>query len=288
MIAVERPVHAVVVGFHAAGDLDACLDALGGGIEVTLVDNSSSHDVHEVARRHGAEYVDPGANLGFGAGVNTALHGILAGPSRDVLLLNPDALLPPDQLWTLVALLRRPGNEKVAAVSPRLVHETGRAQRVVWPFPSPARAWAEAVGFGNLPARNTYVIGAVLLLRWEALLDVGLFDERFFLYAEEADWQKRARGRGWSSLLCEEAVATHRGAGTSPDPAAREALFHAAQETYIRKWHGNSGWSIYRSAAFLGAAGRSLVLSGDRRKEAGRRARLYLRGPRRCARPART
>jgi hypothetical protein len=78
-------------------------------------------------------------------------------------------------------------------------------------------------------------------------------------------------------------VAVHHGAGSSDDPRRREALFHAAQETYIRKWYGRRCWWAYRAAACAGAIARALTLSGDRRAEAARRARLYARGPRRSA-----
>ena len=148
-----------------------------------------------------------------------------------------------------------------------------------WPFPTPARMWAEAFGLGRLPARGRFVVGAALLLAREAIDDVGLFDERFFLYAEETDWQRRARKRGWTSAVCVDAVAEHVGAGTSANPRRRETLFHAAQETYIRKWYGRTGWLLYRVAACLGAAARTLVLTRERRTEAARRALLYLRGP---------
>jgi hypothetical protein len=57
-------------------------------------------------------------------------------------------------------------------------------------------------------------------------------------------------------------------------------LFHAAQETYIRKWFGSAGWESYRVATLVGAAARAVVLRGARRSEAARRASLYLRGPR--------
>jgi GT2 family glycosyltransferase len=279
----ERPLHAVVVAYHAPEELDECLRALEGELGVTVVDNSSSPAVREVARRRRADYVDAGWNSGFAAGANLALARLAGGGPADVLLLNPDAVLTPDNLRALGAFLHRPGNGRLAAVSPRLVDPKGSEQRVAWPFPSPARAWLEALGLGRLPARRTYAIGAVLALRWEALREVGLFDERFFLYAEEADWQRRASALGWSSGVCAGAFASHVGAGTSSDPRRREVLFHAAHETYVRKWFGASGWLVYRSAACLGATARALVLGGERRAEAARRARLYLRGPRRCA-----
>lgn len=277
------PIHAIVVAYNAADDLDACLTALEHAVQVTVVDNSSSPAVAQVAASRGAEYLDPGANVGFAAGVNLALARVMSGPPHDVLLLNPDAELAPPDLQALSGYLHRLENNRVAAVSPRLVGSDGVAQRVVWPFPHPGRAWVEALGLGRLPSQRTFVIGAVLLLRWEALVEVGLFDERFFLYAEETDWQRRAGEIGWTSSLCTSVRARHRGAGTSDDPRCREELFHAAQETYIRKWFGPSGWWVHRSAACLGAAVRSLVLVGDRRAEAARRTVLYLRGPRRVA-----
>jgi hypothetical protein len=78
-------------------------------------------------------------------------------------------------------------------------------------------------------------------------------------------------------------VAAHEGAGSSDDPDVREVLFHAAQETYIRKWHGAAGWWIYWSGACAGAAARAVFFKGRRRREAARRALLYLRGPSRRA-----
>lgn len=282
-----RSLHTVVVAYHGADELELCLAALGGATEVTVVDNSSSQVVQSVVARHAATYVDPGRNLGFGAGVNLALREITAGQPRDVLLLNPDAAVTPEQVRELAAFLHLPGNERLSAVSPRLADGNGGSPRVEWPIPTPARACAEAVGLGHRQRDcRTFVIGAVLLLRWEAILDVGLFDERFFLYAEETDWQRRALALGWSSAVCTSVLAKHRGAGTSQDPARRETLFHAAQETYVRKWHGRAGWFVYRGAACAGATARAALLSGDRRAEAARRARLYFRGPRRCARLA--
>lgn len=282
-----EPLQIVLVAFRNADQLAQSLLALDRRFPVTVVDNSSSEDVHEAVRRYGATYLDPGDNVGFAAGVNVALRHLAASPPSYVLLLNPDAVVRPRDLQVLMRHLDRPENERVAAVSPRLVSPSGAVQRVVWPFPTPMRAWMEAVGLGWLPARRTFLAGAVLMLRWEAIGQVGEFDERFFLYAEEADWQLRAANAGWTSALCGHAVAEHRGAGTSTDALRREVLFHAGQETYIRKWHGRVGWLAYRSAACCGALVRSLILSEPRRSEARRRGLIYLRGPRRLLPTAR-
>ena len=281
--------HVIIVAYGAPEPLERCLTALEGHTEVLVVDNSSSPAVRSVVAEHGATYLDPHENLGFGAGVNLALQRLTARPQGDVLLLNPDAAIAPADLRKLSAHLRRPGNERVGALSPRLVHADGSAERVEWPFPSPSRAWSIALGLSSLGRRSdSFVIGAALLLRGEAIREVGLFDERFFLYAEETDWQRRALDLGWRSGMCEEAVATHLGSGTSGDPVRREVLFHAAQETYIRKWFGTPGWWSYRTAVCVGGIARVVMLGGDRRSAAFRRTRLYIRGPRKCAALARS
>jgi GT2 family glycosyltransferase len=278
-----RPVHAVVVAFHAPEALGRCLSALCGSVEVTVVDNSSSQEVERVAARHGARYLDPQQNLGFAGGVNVALRSLLETEPCDVLLVNPDAELDHDAIEKLAASLHDSTATRRGSVAPRLVAVEGPEQRVLWPYPSPFRAWFEAIGLGRFSVRARFAVGAVLLLRWEALQEVGLFDERFFLYAEEADWQRRALDHGWATGLCADAVAVHAGAGTSADASRREVLFHAGQEIYVRKWFGTTGWWNYRAAVVCGAAARALVLPAERRREAARRALLYTRGPRRLA-----
>lgn len=273
----------VVVAYGAPGDLDLALEGLGGGFPVVVVDNSSSAETAAVAARHGAEYIDPGANLGFGAGVNVALAAVRAkGEVRDVLLLNPDARIAPDGIRRMHVLLHSsPALAAVGATQTDPV--TGERARVWWPFPHPVRAWIEAVGLGRLNRARGFAIGSVLLLRTEALSAVGDFDERFFLYAEETDWQKRARDQGWRIAVA-DVGATHVGGGTSSDGELRDRLFHASAETYIRKHFGAAGWQLHRAALVAGSAARALVLRGERRERAARRRDLYLRGPARAVR----
>ncbi len=268
--------HALVVAYGGAGDLADCLAGLDGRWPVTVVDNSSSADCRSVARRAGATYVDPGENRGFAAGVNRGLEAI-GRPWPDVLLLNPDAVVNGADVGALRDALR--SQPRAAAASPALAGPDGTPQRVCWPFPSPAGMWAEAVGLSRLRASTGFLVGAVLLLRAEALAEIGPFDERFFLYAEETDWQRRAVEAGWVVTYCRDLVATHRGAGTSADPRLREARFHCGTETYIRKWYGELGWQSYRAAALLSALLRSARPAAASRGQARARAAIYARGP---------
>ena len=269
-----RSLEVVVVAY---GQPDLLAEALAPlrGLSVTVVDNSSSASVRAVTERFAARYVDPGHNGGFGAGVNEALRHV--DPRADVLLVNPDAVVHPDDVARLrSALLAEPD---LASVGPSQVDANGTPSRVEWPFPSPVATWVEAVGLGRL-RRNRYVIGSVLLLRREAIDHVGPFDDvRFFLYAEETDWAHRAVRLGWRHALVPTARATHVGAATSTDAAAREGHFHAAQEVYLRKHFGSLGWQVGRAGQVVGSAVRGVVLPGPRGEVARSRLRLYLRGP---------
>jgi GT2 family glycosyltransferase len=271
--------HVLVVAYGGAEDLRMSLGALKGCAPVTVVDNSSSAACRAAVVASGASYIDPGRNLGFAGGVNKGLESI-ARPWPNVLLLNPDAVIDPDSLRALSDRLR--AAPRTAAVAPSLVGLDGRPQRVSWPFPSPSRMWLEAIGLSCLVPSTGFLVGAILLLHGDALREVGPFDDRFFLYAEETDWQRRATSAGWNVVYCPEVQGRHRGAGTSTNPTLREARFHAGAEIYIRKWHGAAGWQLYRAAAIAGAVVRSATSNPSRRRAASARALLYLRGPRRA------
>ena len=271
----QRGLEIVVVAYGRPDLLEASLQPVLS-FPVTVVDNSSSRDVAAVCERLGVRYLDPGHNGGFGAGVNHALERRL-DPDADVLLLNPDAVIGSDDVRRLQrALLAEPA---LASVAPTQVDELGHPSRVTWPFPSPARTWLTAAGLGRLGASSGFVIGSVLMLRREALAQVGRFDEAFFLYAEETDWAFRAHLLGWRHAAVHGVRGVHVGAGTSRDDRVREAHFHASQERYFRKHFGSAGWQAARAAVWVGAMARAIALKGERGRAARRRAALYRLGP---------
>lgn len=273
------PPEVVVVAYGSPELLRTALAPLVGHFTVTVVDNSSLPRVREVTEAAGGRYLDPGHNGGFGAGVNYALaHRQL--PGNDVLLLNPDAVVLPADVDALHRALR--ADPRAASAGPVQVGTDGSTARVRWPYPSPLGSWVDAAGLGRLRPvsdERSFVIGSLLLLRAEALAEVGGFDERFFLYAEETDWALRATRRGWRHVVVPQARAVHVGGGTSDNPQVRETHFHASQERYLRKHFGPGGWRLARTAVVVGSAGRSLVLRGPSRDSARRRLRLYLHGP---------
>src|SRR5690606_33812669 len=274
--APDRPgLEVIVVAYGAADLLRGALTPVAG-MPVTVVDTSSLPEIAALCAELGVRYCDPGANLGFGAAVNRALGDRLV-PGGDVLLLNPDAEVSADAIHRLHDVLR--SEPDLASVGPVQTDPSGRRARVEWPFPAPHRSWLEALGLGRFAGGPRFVIGSVLLLRAEALEQVGGFDERFFLYAEETDWAYRAHQLGWRHRSVPDATAVHAAAGTSSDPRRREAHVHASQERYLRKHFGPVGWQSARLAAIVGAMIRQVLLRGERSADARRRAALYRLGP---------
>ncbi|WP_106267833.1 MULTISPECIES: glycosyltransferase [Isoptericola] len=277
--AAPAPPEVVVVAYGAPHLVRTALEPLAGKLTLTVVDNSSMPQIQEITEGLGGRYLDPGRNGGFAAGVNHALaHRQESG--ADVLLLNPDAVVGPDDVVALQAALH--ARPRTASVGPAQVGADGSPARVVWPYPSPTATWVEALGFGALrrtPAARSFVIGSVLLLRSEALDEVGGFDERFFLYAEETDWAYRANQAGWRHAVVPEVQALHLGGATSDDPGRRDVHFHASQEHFLRKHHGALGWQVARAGAVVGAVSRAVLLDGERGAAARRRLRSYVRGP---------
>ena len=129
-ISAHVPIEVLVVAYGAPALLDRCLAAVDRAFPVTVIDNSSRADVRTVATGHGADYVDPGANLGFGAGVNVGLDHLSGG--ADVLLLNPDAAIDPAGVLGLQRCLHAdPG---LACVAPDQVDPSDLTRaRVGWP-----------------------------------------------------------------------------------------------------------------------------------------------------------
>lgn len=271
-------VSVIVVAYGPVEHLRRCLASLSGCFPVTVVDNGMSDEAAGVCARAGAAYIRPPRNLGFGAAINVALS---SRSGYDVLLLNPDAEIEPSAVRLLHRRLRSAGD--LAAVAPKLLNTDGSPQKVEWPVPSPRTVWADVIGRADR-SQLRFLSGAVLMLRAECLESIGVFDERFFLYAEETDWQVRAQKAGWRIAVVDEACAVHVSGGTSLESGTRELLFNASAERLVRKWYGPLGWQVFRAGSTIAAA-RRLILARtiSVRRQQWRVIRHYIRGPVRSA-----
>ena len=251
----------VIVSHNVRADLERCLHSLTAApparpTSLVVVDNASTDGTLEMLARDwpGVQALSAGGNLGFARGNNL---GIRATQSDLVLLLNPDTIAEPGQIDRLVAgLVAEPA---AAAAGPRLVDADGRAELSFGPPISPwgeftqrrlgrayergeAAAVAAVERLTSEPGDKAWVSGACLLA-WRADLEaVGLLDERYFMYTEDADLCAAFRARGRNVRFVPHATVRHlRGRSTATAPGVTEQRRRESQLAFYRKHH--PGWA---------------------------------------------
>ncbi len=255
-----RPdVSVVIVSYRCRDLLEECLHSVHAqradlSLEVFVVDNHSGDGTAEMMRQDfpWVDFTDTGANLGFARPNNMAIRRC---SGRAVLILNPDTVIPAgglrrcvDELWS------RPD---IGMLTPRLVTRTGQLdRRCKRGFPTP---WSSLCYFTGLdkvftgPRSTRYTMGtlgehevglveaisgAFMLVKAEVLDQVGLFDEQFFMYAEDIDLSLRITEAGWGVLYWPMVDVIHVGAGSNTGgvrPPAADAAYFRTMAPFIRK-----------------------------------------------------
>lgn len=219
------------------------------GVETIVVDNGSRDGSPEVvAQRYPrVQLIRSKTNLGFAGGVNRAAA---RADGQVLLVLNSDARLEPGALAVLRELLdQRPA---AAMVAPRLCYADGRPQAAAFCFPGLAQVVFDLFPvermtdsplngriISNEPRTIDHPLGACMLIRRAAWLDVGPLDEGYFMYLEEVDWCRRARARGWQIWHHPGAVVVHHGgSSTRQQPDAMAAQLWRSRLRYYTRFHG--------------------------------------------------
>jgi GT2 family glycosyltransferase len=219
-----------VVSYNTRDLLERCLASLAG-FDVWVVDNGSTDGSQSLVAPD--RLVEPGSNVGYGAAVNLVASRT---SSQWLVASNADVVVRPGALQQLVSA----ADVGTAAVAPQLVLPDGSVQHSVLPFPTVGFTAAFALGLtsvGSLgdrwcvpgrwdPSRPRVVpwaVGAFLLLRRSAFEEVGGFDSRQWLFAEDLDLGWRLARAGWKTRYEPSAVVEHH------ESAATSAAFGAAR-----------------------------------------------------------
>jgi N-acetylglucosaminyl-diphospho-decaprenol L-rhamnosyltransferase len=254
---VSAPVAIVVVSFNTRDLLARCLDSLAADVEagwatVVVVDNGSADGSAELVRERfaWASLIEPGENLGFGRAVNLGVRAAIAArpDAKWIGAANADVALEPGAL----AALRAAGASDPGAgvLAPRLIELDGTTQQSLHPFPTPAftlqfnlgrqrldRRWAAAAPLDgswnpDRSRRVPWAEGAFLLIRRAALAEVGGFDEKRFMYAEDLDLGWRLAAAGWGTRYVAEARVAHTHSAATRAVWGDERAVRALTETY--------------------------------------------------------
>ena len=252
------------------------------GVEVVVLDNASEDGSADAVRERfpDVRVIAQEFRAGFGANHNTVIR---ATSGRYVYVLNEDTTADDWAFGRVVAYLdAHPG---VAALGPRLVYPDGRQQPSAWRFPTPAVTalglltvgkLGVAQSHGAVPRKVDWVTGAALVVRREALEEVGLFDEEFFLYSEEVDLQFRLRRAGWEVHYFPAATVVHHESQFSAEiPERRINEMWRSRHRYWRKHHSGAGARV--AALATGAQYAVRAAAAPLARRSARRMLLHAR-----------
>jgi N-acetylglucosaminyl-diphospho-decaprenol L-rhamnosyltransferase len=214
---------AVVVTYRSAPWIRSCLTALDG-IPTVVIDNAGPDETAAIVAQEfpTSRLIVRSRNEGFAVAVNEALAGI----EDDVLVVNPDVTVNQASVARLQTYLDQHPN--VGLVVPLLRYPDGRLQESVRTFPNPLALLARRSPFGRTRLGHRilshflldeaqlgearpieWAIGAAILVRRQAIREIGGMDERIFLYGEDLDWCIRMWEGGWQVHVEPAATFTH-------------------------------------------------------------------------------
>lgn len=260
-------VSVVIVNYKTPHLLVRCLDSLQKYAsyikDIVVIDNASYDRTIEVLRQRFpyARRIASQANVGFAKAVN---WGITNARKPYIMILNPDVIITPQAIPILLREIRRQPN--IGLIAPRLCYPDGSIQYSCCRFQTPGyilarRSWISKTKAGqkiidhilmkdydHKKARDVdWVIGGAMLINRRAVEQVGLLDERFWLYFEDMDWCRSLWQHGWRVRYEPEAYMIHnhrRESAKNPgvlgllSPLGRAHLVSAAK--YYFKHIGNA------------------------------------------------
>lgn len=237
-----RRVHTILVNWNNYTDTALCLSSLRQvkyeHHEVTVVDNGSTDNSPSRLRSAFPDLniIELGRNLGFAGGCNAGIRYALSHGSDFVWLLNIDTTVDRDALRALVDR---------ACSSPRLA-ACGSA---IYFMDDPQRLQAWGGGHVNfwlgrsrhylqpVPDESVeFITGASMLISREAIESIGLLDDHFFMYWEDADYCFRLRASGWNLSVAGQSRVWHKGSSSVGKESVRlDRYFNASAKRFFRK-----------------------------------------------------
>lgn len=280
-------INVIIVNYNAGVRLLDCLRSACAQVngEIVVVDNASSDcssaagNIIEFGRRL-PHVIRNSVNLGFSKACNVGMRSVSGGDFT--LFLNPDAVLVDGALARMVEILD--SQPDIGMVGGLLANSDGSEQvggrRLI---PTPKRAIVRALGLHRLnrywpnlfsnfdlhkqplpqyPTEVEAISGACMLVKREAIEDVGLWDEGYFLHCEDLDWCMRFRQKGWKIMFVPDAKVVHyKGTCSKSRPIFVEWHKHKGMVRFYRKFFRQRYPSVLMWLVFVGVWVRFSVLA---------------------------
>jgi hypothetical protein len=250
----------IIVNYKTHDLLEQCLKSVVKHLgtikaEIFVVDNNSGDGSSEMVRDHFRQVhlIANKVNVGYARANNQALR-LVQGDY--VLLLNSDTIIYSDTLPMTLAYMHE--HRDVGALTCKIEKLDGTLDLACRrSFPTPMVAFWRLLGLSYVFPKSRYfakynltyldenkiyevdaVVGAFMLINRQALLQVGLLDESFFMYGEDLDWCYRFRQEGYKVVYYPEVKILHHKGASSLNRRAPAMIreFHRAMHLFYRKY----------------------------------------------------
>ncbi|MCJ7771911.1 MAG: glycosyltransferase [Desulfobacterales bacterium] len=249
----------IIVNYESTNHLLRCLESIYNSIgnlnfDIIVLDNGSGNDIHHVANLYPNVKINQNSeNIGFSKAVN---QGLGKTSAKYVLLINPDIVLKDGFFKSFLSYMEK--SPDIGILGPKIFDSDGEIEGSARAFPSILTAFFGRNSFltryfpnnpitranilttlctNNEPVIVDWISGACMLVRKKAIEQVGMMDERFFIYWEDADWCRRMWGKGWKVIYYPEASAQHFGGASSNKNIIRSVYeFHRSAYFLFNKY----------------------------------------------------
>lgn len=277
----------VVVNWNGAEDTLQCVESLQyldyPHVDIIVVDNGSRVDPTPtlLERFPSVTCIRLPRNLGFTGGNNVGIRRALDTGARYVFVLNNDTVVEPDVVSCAVRVAEQ--DPRIAAVGVKiLAWEDPTRIWVAYGYVTYRQGLVRLVGYYcpddfrfSVERDVEWVPGTAMLLRREALEDVGLFDDAYFAYHEDVDWCTTARRKGYRIVFAPQGKILHKGHGSSGGRryvSIRQYLAGRNMVLFVQK-HGN----VFQRVKFACFQIATLPLQYLRRLVTGEQAGVVLK-----------
>ena len=224
-------------------------------LAVAIVDNNSCDGIEELAGMfRNTEVIRQSANEGFGKSHNKAFAAIKA---KYYFVLNPDTEFPAGQNFLRRMYDFMEKHKRIGMIGPKIVYPDGSLQYSCWRFPKNIQPLYQRTKLGktkrgkkkvdyhhmkdfdhNKTLPVDAIMGSAMFVRGEAIKEVGMFDERYWMYYEDIDWCHRMWDYGWPVYYVHDIVLKHsHGRGSAKVPGIINALIkNKLARIHLKSW----------------------------------------------------
>lgn len=294
-----RKLSIIIVNYNVKESIIKCIDSIYDSLpndffELLVVDNNSiDGSVKEIKKNFpGVDLTLNQVNRGFAAACN---QGLKASKGEYILLLNPDTVVN-HSLIEMVDYMEK--NERTGILGCKILKANGSIQKTAFPPHSflndiifgPKFRWAWLLRRQNRrvirqcntsqePFEVGWVSGACLMTKQQTIQDIGLFDERFFLGAEDVDLCCRAAKRGWKVIYFPGTQVVHIGEQSKNKELALKIRYHYQERIHFaQKYYGTTELGLIKLISLMELLAKRIILESrpnTKKKENKERLKGY-------------